>query len=236
MADSNEFSVDDLIKFKLIVVGDQSTGKSSILNRFVNDTYEADYQATIGLDFQSKNITIHDQDVRLILYDTAGQEKFRSLIPMYIREAQIILLIYDVSNRDSFDSMSRWFSQVLDVKNNEAVFALIGNKIDLESERKVTLEEGKRFADEKNLIFQEVSAKTGQNFENLFNVQIFEAIYNKFKPEFDQREKMEGNNEDYQEDWNKDTKNTETKQDNTVKLQADTPSSSQKPIKKKKCC
>ena len=130
--DDDGVPVEDLLKLKLIVVGNQNTGKSCILNRFVNETFEENYQATIGLDFQSKNITIHDQDVRLILYDTAGQEKFRSLIPMYIREAQIILFIYDVSDRESFDSIPKWIQDVLDVKNTEPVLVLIGNKIDLE--------------------------------------------------------------------------------------------------------
>ena len=192
--------VEDLIKLKLIVVGNQGTGKSSILNRYVNETFEEKYQATIGLDFQSKNITIHDQDIRLILYDTAGQEKFRSLIPMYIREAQIILLIYDISQRESFDAIPKWIQEVLDVKNNDAVFALIGNKIDLENERKVSFEEGKTFADKNNFIFQEVSAKNGQNFEKFFEVQLYEAIYTKFKNDFDKREKMikKGYEENYE--------------------------------------
>ena len=186
--EDGEVSVEDLIKLKLIVVGNQGTGKSSILNRFVNETFDENYQATIGLDFHSKNITIHDQDVRLIIYDTAGQEKFRSLIPMYIREAQIILFIYDISDKDSFDSIPKWIQQVNDVINKEVVFVLIGNKLDLESNRKVTFEEGKKLAEKSNYVFQEVSAKTGENFEKLFEVQIFEAVYNKFKKEFDKRE------------------------------------------------
>ena len=89
---------------------------------------------------------------------------------MYIREAQIILLIYDISDRESFDSMPNWIQQVLDVKNSDVVFVLIGNKNDLENERKVTFEEGKKFAEENNFIFQEVSAKNGNNFEKLFEV------------------------------------------------------------------
>ena len=161
----DDVPVEDLMKLKLIVVGNQGTGKSCILNRFVNETFEENYQATIGLDFQSKNITIHDQDVRLIIYDTAGQEKFRSLIPMYIREAQIILLIYDISDKASFDSMPKWIQEVNDILKKDVVFALVGNKIDLEQERKVTFEEGKKLADQHNFIFQEVSAKNGKNFE-----------------------------------------------------------------------
>ena len=147
-------SVEDLIKLKLIVVGNQGTGKSCILNRFVNETFEENYQATIGLDFQSKNITIHDQDVRLIIYDTAGQEKFRSLIPMYIREAQIILLVYDISDKDSFDAMPNWIQEVKEVLNKEVVFALIGNKMDLESQRKVSYEEGKSWQKKIILFFR----------------------------------------------------------------------------------
>ena len=230
--DDNGVPVEDLIKLKLIVVGNQSTGKSCILNRFVNETFDENYQATIGLDFQSKNVTIHDQDVRLILYDTAGQEKFRSLIPMYIREAQIILLIYDISNRDSFDSLPKWLREVMDVKNSEAVFALIGNKIDLEKERKVTFEEGQKFADQNNFIFQEVSAKDGTNFQKLFETQLFEAIYNKFKNEFDKREKMgyDDNNDNYETN-----ENTNKTNDNKVKLEMNN-NNNQNIKKKKKCC
>ena len=222
---------EDLLKLKLIVVGNQGTGKSCILNRFVNETFEENYQATIGLDFQSKNITIHDQDVRLILYDTAGQEKFRSLIPMYIREAQIILLIYDISDRESFDSMPKWIQEVIDVKNTDSVLVLIGNKNDLEKDRKVTYEEGKKFAEENKFIFEEVSAKSGNNFETLFEVKIFEAIYNKFKSEFDKRDKM-GDDED---NANYETKEV-TNKPNENKVKLENVNNNQNIKKKKKCC
>ena len=230
--DDDGVPVEDLLKLKLIVVGNQNTGKSCILNRFVNETFEENYQATIGLDFQSKNITIHDQDVRLILYDTAGQEKFRSLIPMYIREAQIILFIYDVSDRESFDSIPKWIQDVLDVKNTEPVLVLIGNKIDLEKERKVTYEEGKRFAEQNNFIFQEVSAKTGKNFDILFEAQIYESIYNKFKNEFDKREKIPYEDEHVNYEINE---YTNKNNDNKVKLEANI-NNNQNVKKKKKCC
>ena len=224
-------SVEDLIKLKLIVVGNQGTGKSSILNRFVNETFEENYQATIGLDFHSKNITIHDQDVRLIIYDTAGQEKFRSLIPMYIREAQIILFIYDISDKDSFDSIPKWIQQVNDVINKEVVFVLIGNKLDLESNRKVTFEEGKKLAEKSNYVFQEVSAKTGENFEKLFEVQIFEAVYNKFKKEFDKRE--EGGEEQINNETNENTNGTNTK---NIVIDNNNNNNLKTTKKKRKCC
>ena len=229
--DDDGIPVEDLLKLKLIVVGDQSTGKSCLLNRFVNDTFDENYQATIGLDFQSKNVTIHDQDVRLILYDTAGQEKFRSLIPMYIRDAQIILLIYDIANRESFDSIPKWIQEVLDIKNSEAVIALIGNKNDLENERKVSFEEGQKFADGNKYIFQEVSAKNGKNVEKFFEVQLYDAVYNKFKSEFVKREKM------YEEDQgNYETKeNNNQSNENKVKLEMNN-NMNQNTKKKKKCC
>jgi len=229
--EDGEVSVEDLIKLKLIVVGNQGTGKSSILNRFVNETFDENYQATIGLDFHSKNITIHDQDVRLIIYDTAGQEKFRSLIPMYIREAQIILFIYDISDKDSFDSIPKWIQQVNDVINKEVVFVLIGNKLDLESNRKVTFEEGKKLAEKSNYVFQEVSAKTGENFEKLFEVQIYEAVYNKFKKEFDKRE--EGGEEQINNETNENTNGTNTK---NIVIDNNNNNNLKTTKKKRKCC
>ena len=221
-------SVEDLIKLKLIVVGNQGTGKSCILNRFINETFDEKYQATIGLDFQSKNITIHDQDVRLIIYDTAGQEKFRSLIPMYIREAQIILLVYDISDKDSFDAMPNWIQEVKEVLNKEVVFALIGNKMDLESQRKISYEEGKKLAEKNNFVFQEVSAKTGKNFENLFEVQIFETVYNKFRKEFEKRE------EGIEQPNFETNDNTNDNNDKKVKLESN--NNVQTTKKKRRCC
>ena len=180
--DDEGVSVEDLIKFKLIVVGNQGTGKSSILNRFVNETFEENYQATIGLDFQSKNITIHDQDVRLIIYDTAGQEKFRSLIPMYTRDANIILLVYDVTSKDSFIHLSQWLNDLNTIKKDEVIFAVVGNKIDLEDKREVSKEEGENYAKEQSFLFAEVSAKTGNGFSELFYKNLFEKIRIKFRP------------------------------------------------------
>ena len=233
--DTEEAAVEELLKLKLIVVGNQGTGKSCILNRFINDTFDENYQATIGLDFQSKNVTVHDQDVRLILYDTAGQERFRSLIPMYIREAQIILLIYDISNKDSFDSIPKWVKEITEVKMSDVIFVLIGNKNDLEEERKVSFEEGKQLAEKNKFIFQEVSAKTGKNIENLFEVQIYGAIYNKFKAEFDKRE-GEGGNDGYRDnyDYSNENVNKDNFSSNKVVLRQE--QNVPNPKKKKKCC
>ena len=234
MTESNTEMIDDLLKFKVMVVGDQGTGKSCILNRFVNDKFDEQYQATIGLDFHSKNVEINGHDIRLILYDTAGQEKFRSLIPMYIREAQVILLIYDISNMESFNSINKWFTDVLDVKSTEAVYVLIGNKTDLESERKISSEQGQYLANEKNMIFSEVSAKTGSGFNELFEQKIYPMIYKTFKLEFDRREIIEGQEEDNEAEEGEGQETPNEVGGNKIKLDSNISGKAVK--KKKKCC
>ena len=169
-------------KYKLIFLGDQNVGKSSILNRFLNDTFVEEYQATIGLDFQSKNVQIDNQDVHLLLYDTAGQEKFRSLIPMYTRDANIILLVYDITNRESFENLYAWLKDLTNININEVIICIVGNKIDLNEKREVSNEEGQKYAQEHDFIFQEVSAKTGEGFSELFYKSLFEKIRTKFRP------------------------------------------------------
>ncbi len=172
----------EIPKYKLIFLGDQSVGKSCIMNRFMNDTFTEDYQATIGLDFQSKNVQIDNQDIHLLLYDTAGQEKFRSLIPMYTRDANIVLLVYDISCKDSFIHLSDWLRDLTNLKIEEVIFALVGNKNDLEDKREVSPEEGQKFAQEHDFIFHEISAKTGDGFSDLFYKSLFEKIRIKFRP------------------------------------------------------
>ena len=172
----------EIPKYKLIFLGDQSVGKSCILNRFMNDTFTEEYQATIGLDFQSKNVQIDNQDIHLLLYDTAGQEKFRALIPMYTRDANIILLVYDVTSKDSFLHLSDWFKDLTNVKKEEVIFAVVGNKIDLDDRREVNSNEGENYAKEHDFIFAEVSAKTGDGFSELFYKNLFEKIRTKFRP------------------------------------------------------
>ena len=172
----------EIPKYKLIFLGDQSVGKSCILNRFMNDTFTEEYQATIGLDFQSKNVQIDNQDIHLLLYDTAGQEKFRALIPMYTRDANIILLVYDVTSKDSFLHLSDCLKDLTNVKKEDVIFAVVGNKIDLDDRREVNSNEGENYAKEHDFIFAEVSAKTGDGFSELFYKNLFEKIRNKFRP------------------------------------------------------
>ena len=171
----------EIPKYKLIFLGDQSVGKSCILNRFMNDTFTEEYQATIGLDFQSKNVQIDNQDIHLLLYDTAGQEKFRALIPMYTRDANIILLVYDVTSKDSFLHLSDWLRDLTNVEKEEVIFAVVGNKTDLDDRREVNSNEGENYAKEHDFIFKEVSAKTGDGINELFDVILKEMLKKKTK-------------------------------------------------------
>lgn len=173
--------------YKLFFLGDESVGKSCIIARFVNNNFSKKYNATVGLDFQSKNVQINNQDIHLLLYDTAGQEKFRKLIPMYTRTADIILLVYDVTSKDSFTHLSDWFKDLTNVKKEEVIFAVVGNKIDLGNKinfidtKQVTTEEGENYAKENGFIFKEVSAKTGEGINELFDVILKEMLKKKPK-------------------------------------------------------
>ena len=171
-------------KYKLIFLGDQSVGKSCILNRFINNTFTEDYQATIGLDFKTKEkVKINNQDSKLLLYDTSGQEKFKSLIPMYTRDADIILLVYDVTSKDSFIHLSNWLKIFTDseIDIKDKIFAVVGNKTDLNDRREVNSNEGENYAKEHDFIFLEVSAKTGDGIEKLFDVILKKMLKKKPK-------------------------------------------------------
>ena len=168
------------IKYKLIVIGDENVGKTSILNRFKNNLFSPEYEPTVGLDFQSIPILIDDQSVTLLLYDTAGQEKFRSLIPLYTNEANIILLIYDISNKDSFDNIGKWFDSLNNINKEEVIFALVGNKSDLDFNRKVSKEEAQSYANEHHYVFQEVSAMSGEGIQELFMNKLIDQIRTQF--------------------------------------------------------
>ena len=168
------------IKYKLIMLGDENVGKTSIINRFKNNKYTGNYEPTLGLDFQTKSIEIDNINVKLLLYDTAGQEKFRSLIPLYTKEAKIIFFIYDITNSDSFLSIEKWYNALTNVNKDESIFFLIGNKIDLINERQVQEEEGKIYAESHNFNFQEVSALTGDGIDNLFLKKLSSQIKTQF--------------------------------------------------------
>lgn len=161
-------SVPPLAKYKLVFLGDQSVGKTSIITRFMYDKFDNNYQATIGIDFLSKTMYLEDRTVRLQLWDTAGQERFRSLIPSYIRDSSVAVVVYDVINRSSFLSTSKWIDDVRNERGNDVILVLVGNKTDQSDKRQVSIEEGEAKAKEHDIMFIETSAKAGFNVKALF--------------------------------------------------------------------
>lgn len=162
-------SLAPLAKYKLVFLGDQSVGKTSIITRFMYDNFDRHYQATIGIDFLSKTMYLEDRTVRLQLWDTAGQERFRSLIPSYIRDSSVAVVVYDVTSRASFMNTSKWVQDVRAERGNDVVICLVGNKTDLGNDkRQITTEEGELKAQTDGLLFMECSAKAGYNVKSLF--------------------------------------------------------------------
>ena len=153
---------------KIIFIGDIYVGKTSIINVLTGHKFNNDYEASIGVDFFSKTIKYKGKIIKLQIWDSAGQEKFRSLIPNYIRGSSLVFIVYDISNRKTFDSLQSWVDFVNNIENSNIV--IIGNKIDLDTKREVTKEEGEKFCKEKNYEFFEVSAKDDTNLNDmLFN-------------------------------------------------------------------
>eukprot|EP00743_Colponemidia_sp_Colp-15_P000386 GILK01000443.1.p1 GENE.GILK01000443.1~~GILK01000443.1.p1 ORF type:complete len:211 (-),score=34.80 GILK01000443.1:365-997(-) len=161
-------AVSPLAKYKLVFLGDQAVGKTSIITRFMYDTFDNNYQATIGIDFLSKTMYLEDRTVRLQLWDTAGQERFRSLIPSYIRDSSIAVVVFDITNRASFLNTSKWIEDVRTERGNDVIIMLVGNKTDLSDRRQVSVEEGEAKAKEAGVMFIETSAKAGFNIKALF--------------------------------------------------------------------
>jgi Ras-related protein Rab-6A len=163
-----DFSSAPLKRTKIVLLGDQSVGKTSLITRFMYDTFDNTYQATIGIDFLSKTMYLEDRTVRLQLWDTAGQERFRSLIPSYIRDSSVAIVVFDITNRASFLSTTKWIDDVRSERGNEVIIVLVGNKADLSDKRQVTNEEATAKSTELGILFMETSAKAGHNVKNLF--------------------------------------------------------------------
>jgi len=149
--------------FKLLLIGNSSVGKSSILLRFTDDTFlpPEEISATIGVDFKAKMLDLDSKKYKLTIWDTAGQERFRTLTSSYYRGAHGVILVYDVTNRETFDNLEQWFSELQTYCSNKDVIKMIvGNKVDKEANRVVSRQEGIEYAREMETLFIECSAKT----------------------------------------------------------------------------
>merc|ERR1711934_947193 len=154
--------------FKYIIVGDTAVGKSCLLLQFTDRRFQPVHDLTIGVEFGSRTITIDANQIKLQIWDTAGQEKFRSITRSYYRGAAGALLVYDITRRETFEHLQSWLEDCRRYSNQNIVIMLIGNKCDLENKREVSTEEGQQFAADNGLTFLETSAKTAENVEAAF--------------------------------------------------------------------
>ena len=188
--------------FKLLLIGNSSVGKSSLLFRFVENVWDDSFVPTIGVDFVSikiiffqklKTFETNGKKVKLQIWDTAGQERFKNITASYYRGGHGVLIVYDITDRESFENLNSWLIEIEKNANKNVYKLLIGNKSDLEEKRKVTFQEGKDFAESNGMKFIETSAKTSANvqeaFETLTN-EIISSTINKGKG----KEKKEDSN------------------------------------------
>lgn len=155
--------------FKLVLLGDASVGKSSILMRFLQNKFSDGIETTVGAAFSTKTIESRNRPVKFEIWDTAGQERFRSLAPMYYRGASGAVVVYDQTNSVTFDRAQDWVRQVMATSSNpNIVIALAANKMDLDDKKQVALEKAEAFAEREGLLLLETSAKTGKNVSRLF--------------------------------------------------------------------
>ena len=204
------------LSFKVIVLGDAGVGKSSLTNKATKNIFDDKYTATVGFEFFTFNIKINDKIVKLQIWDTCGQELYRSLITNFYRNSSLAIIVYAVNHKDSFNDVDMWLRELRTHSSPDVKVFLIGNKIDLESERQISTEEGQSFADRNNLSkFVEASAKTGINAQTTFiNVAyLLFSDYMKYKANDEDNAKTKG--EDKKE--NEETKKIITNKNNKTK-------------------
>lgn len=241
---------------KIILIGDVSVGKTAIINAFLGQKFNDDYEPSIGVDFFSKTMRYKGKQIKLQIWDSAGQEKFKSLIPNYIRGSALIFLVYDVTNKKTFENLDNWINFVNNIESTTIV--IVGNKIDLENERAVSKEEGEKFAEDKKLDFFEVSAKTDTNLQNMLfssiaSLPFFSSITDDKVSKEDIINDLEQENTEGLKSEVKDLatlgmstkdiyydlgnqKNTNVNQSESRAIALDLPESSFSEKKKKKCC
>jgi len=165
---------------KYIIIGDTGVGKSCLLLQFTDKRFQPAHDLTIGVEFGTRFVTVDGKQIKLQIWDTAGQESFRSITRSYYRGAAGALLVYDITRRETFNHLTTWLDDVRQHANPSTTIMLIGNKSDIDAKRQVSKEEGEKFARDNGLFFMETSAKAGANVEEAF-LKTAEDIYEKIR-------------------------------------------------------
>ena len=168
-------------KIKIMIIGESKTGKTSLISRYCNNEFYGAYLSTIGIDFQIKNIILNNKNIRLQIWDTAGEERYRNIAKNYFQSSDGFIIVYDISNSESFYKLDDWIEQIKNNAQETSKMILFGNKSDMEDSRQVSKEEGEEYARKNNLSFFEVSAKEGTNVQEGFEFFVKE-ILNSFSP------------------------------------------------------
>jgi small GTP-binding protein len=167
-----------VISYKFIIIGSSGVGKTAILKRLVEGSFTEDSQSTIGVEFDAAVLVINDRKVKLQIWDTAGQERFRSISKAYYRNAVGVILVFDITDRKSFDDLNSWLNDIHTLCDTNAVIQLIGNKADMKSHRVVNLAEAESFASHQHMQYLETSARLGENVKEAF-VRVATSIMTK---------------------------------------------------------
>ncbi|KAJ8440617.1 hypothetical protein Cgig2_031034 [Carnegiea gigantea] len=163
--------------YKVVMIGDSAVGKSQLLSRFTKNDFCFDSKSTIGVEFQTRTVAIKSKIIKAQIWDTAGQERYRAVTSAYYRGALGAVVVYDITNRQSFNHVTRWVEELRDRTDGSIVIMLVGNKADLSSQREVPTEQAVEFAKDQGLFFSETSALSGDNVEAAF-FKLIEHIYN----------------------------------------------------------
>ena len=171
MSSQNNITQIDYL-FKYIIIGDAGVGKSNILLRYVYSTFKSDYQLTIGVEFGEKTVEIKGKIYKIQIWDTAGNEQFRSITRTYYKNSVCAIVVYDISRRETFDNVINWIEDCKLNSPKSVFIILVGNKSDLEEDRQVTTEEGEEFANRYGIRFFETSAKNSININEIFSESV----------------------------------------------------------------
>jgi len=187
--ENNNDSINYEYLFKILLIGNSNVGKSSLFLRYVDEIWKENFVPTIGVDFKIKSIKIDNKTIKLQIWDTAGQERFRSVLSSYFKGANGILLLYDITNVNSFKSLSNWLIEIEKNSSKNVKKILIGNKCDLNDLRKIPTNKGKEFADTYNMKFIETSVKNNININECFYI-LGKELLNNFDLKSNKKDKI----------------------------------------------